>query len=335
MNKKLVMKSRLKKFRPFLVLVALWSVANVAQAQYQTIVEVTHIADPKATAAINRNSSLLLTELNNAQGEQRSLSLTGIDIDKEAASDLFVMWEVCPFRCDELEIVEAGLNHRSTGGYQIRNIPIIMEPRKGERFDEDKYQEIVLTFDKNGKITNLAFSLGSTHINQILRDGLAVTDLRRRSMVVDFVEQFRTAYNRKDMAFLQDIYSDDALIITGKVVQRKKLDSSISWGPEVELSVQGKKEYLNRLSSVFKNSSRINVVFDDVKVSQHKTKDNIYGVKLVQYWNTNSYSDKGYLFLLWDFSDEDHPQIHVRTWQPFDETDPDDAFDLSNAPIKY
>ena len=43
--------------------------------------------------------------------------------------------------------------------------------------------------------------------------------LRYRQMILDYVEQFRTAYNTKDIAFLEQIFSDDALIITGKVVK--------------------------------------------------------------------------------------------------------------------
>ena len=47
--------------------------------------------------------------------------------------------------------------------------------------------------------------------------------------------------------------------------------------------------------------------------------------------------DIGYLSLLWDFTDEDHPQIHVRTWQP-DEINgdrilEDEIFSLSDFDI--
>ena len=37
---------------------------------------------------------------------------------------------------------------------------------------------------------------------------------------------------------------------------------------------------------------------------------------MMQSWNTKRYSDEGYLFLMIDFSNEDNPLIHVRTWQP-------------------
>ncbi len=36
---------------------------------------------------------------------------------------------------------------------------------------------------------------------------------------------------------------------------------------------------------------------------------------LHQSWRSSTYNDDGWLFLLWDFNDEEHPQILVRTWQ--------------------
>ena len=302
-----------------------------ARAQYETIVDVSNCPDAAVEQAIEQNGTKLLTEFNNAQGEKRNLSLSGINIAKDAASSLLTMWEVCPFRCDELEIIESCLR-RNDGGYQVRNIPVIMEPRAGERFEEDKYQEIVLNYDAQGAIADVCFTISSAQYKQIMRSNLEVTDLRRRSLVIDFVEQFRTAYNRKDMAFLEDIFSDDALIITGKTIQRKPVDG-IAMPPEVVLTSQTKRKYLTKLAGVFKRNQRINVVFEDVKVSTHRSKTNIYGVKLIQHWNADTYSDKGYLFLLWDFADETHPQIHVRAWQPFESTPKDKVLGLGSFKI--
>lgn len=302
------------------------------KAQYATAVKVTDAPDNTLKATIEKNGSLLLTELNNAQGENRSLSLNNIGIDKAVASSLFTMWEVCPFRCDGLEVNERCLQNAS-GGYQVRNIPVIMEPRSGERYDDDKYQEIVLNYDASGTISSICFALNSTMYKQIMRNNLEVTDLRRRALVIDFVEQFRTAYNRKDINFLEDIYSDDALIITGKVIQRRASDGIMGLKPEVKYSVQNKRQYLDKLKRVFQNNARLNVVFEEVKVNKHRSRNNIYGVKLVQHWNSGTYSDKGYLFLLWDFQDEERPQIHVRTWQPYDETPEESVFELADFKI--
>lgn len=302
------------------------------KAQYATAVKVTDAPGNTLKENIEKNGSLLLTELNNAQGENRSLSLNTIGIDKTAAFSLVTMWEVCPFRCDGLEVNERCLQTAS-GGYQVRNIPVIMEPRSGEKYDEDRYQEIVLNYDANGTISSVCFALNSTMYKQIMRNNLEVTDLRRRALVIDFVEQFRTAYNRKDIRFLEDIYSDDALIITGKVIQRRSTDGGMGLKPEVKYNVQNKEQYLTKLKTVFRNNPRINVVFEDVKVNKHRSRNNIYGVKLVQHWNSGTYKDKGYLFLLWDFQNEEEPKIHVRTWQPYEETPVESVFELADFRI--
>ena len=49
---------------------------------------------------------------------------------------------------------------------------------------------------------------------------------------------------------------------------------------------------------------------------RHHKIPEIYGVKLKQKWQSDSYSDTGYLFLMIDFINPDKPLIHVRTWQP-------------------
>ena len=79
---------------------------------------------------------------------------------------------------------------------------------------------------------------------------------------------------------------------------------------------QNKQQYLNNLRKVFKTAKYIHVSFDDIEVMRHPTNPNFYGVTLHQGWTSNTYHDEGYIFLLWDFRNEDAPEIHVRTWQP-------------------
>jgi hypothetical protein len=55
--------------------------------------------------------------------------------------------------------------------------------------------------------------------------------------------------------------------------------------------------------------------FEDIEVNTHRKHPNFYGVLLEQYWQTSTYQDKGYLFLMIQFRDDDHPLIWVRTWQ--------------------
>jgi hypothetical protein len=310
-------------------------VVHPAGAQYETKVSlISGAPNQQIKAAMEKNGSLLLTEFNNAQGQKRSLSLKEIAMDKSVPSlpnSLYSMWAVCPFRCDELEIVERCLEtYSGGGGYQIRNIPVVMEPGPEGGIDpNNKYQELVLNFDRSGNLRSVTFALESSWYKSLMDgDGKEVTDLRERTMVVEFVEQFRTAYNRKDLSFLQDIYSDDALIITGKV-ERGGPGLEAKDNSMITYISQTKKEYLKRLEKVFQNNDRINVVFEDVRINKHRSKK-YYGVKLVQYWNSGSYSDTGYLFLLWDFTNEGEPKVLVRTWQPYKETPKEKLFDMTD-----
>ena len=133
-------------------------------------------------------------------------------------------------------------------------------------------------------------------------------------MILDYVEQFRTAYNQKDINFLNQVFSDDALIITGKVITTKHAEGFTS--QKIQYNKQSKEQYIKNLRGVFARNSYIKVTFDEIGVMRHPVNPNFYGVTLLQGWTSGKYHDDGYLFLLWDFTNESAPQIHVRTWQP-------------------
>ena len=142
-----------------------------------------------------------------------------------------------------------------------------------------------------------------------------VADIEERMMILDYVEHFRTAYNQKDMRFLQQVFSDEALIIVGKVIKVRKTEVLPS-GNRVVYTTLSKKQYLENLGQAFKANTYIKVNFDDILIVKHPTIRGIFGVTVHQQWNTARYSDEGYVFMVWDFRHPDEPQIHVRTWQP-------------------
>jgi hypothetical protein len=326
---------------------------HVAEAQYTTIELISGAPNSQIKAKMEKNGGALLTELNNAQGEARNLSLDNIEIDKDAASSLTALWKICPFRCDEPEIKEHCLQTYFSG-YRIRNIPVILKPRNDEHYDNDKSRKIVLNFDASGRISSLCFAIDG--YDRIMRSSMEVTDMRRREMIVDCVEQFLTAFLRKDIDCLHDILIGDALIINGKVVTRKF--SNETGDNKLSPDVKNNELYpgtflLSALSRGFQNTEskkrhcvqfifqrkkkyyvRINVVFEDVKVVRSSTKNDIYGVTLFLHWNSGNYSDKGSLFFLWDFEDESKPEMPICAWLPYDETPKDKVTGLPNFSIE-
>ena len=262
---------------------------------------------------IENTVSSILSEVNAAQDAGRSLNFSAMgNVGTRVQQSMAMLWENSPFFCTDDEIIEHCL---TTGtGYQVRNIPLLMTPPEDGEFGEDEYQEAVISFDKQGNVESFYLSISMNLYMNVIKSNLELTDLRRRQLILDYVEQFRTAYNKKDINFLNQVFSDDALIITGKVIMQKHAEGFTS--QKIQYNKQSKEQYIKNLRGVFQRNSYIKVTFDDIEVMRHPVNPNFYGVTLLQGWTSGSYHDDGYLFLLWDFTNEEAPQIHVRTWQP-------------------
>ena len=136
-------------------------------------------------------------------------------------------------------------------------------------------------------------------------------------MILNYVEHLRTSYTTKDIDFLEQLFSENALIVVGTVVHTTpQKEANYLPSAQVVYNVKSKRQYLDRLKEVFKANQNIDVRFSKFHIMRHPTQQGIYGVSLRQEYHSDLYSDDGYLFLLWDFRDETAPKIHVRTWQP-------------------
>lgn len=153
--------------------------------------------------------------------------------------------------------------------------------------------------------------------SKILQGKVSENDAKRRHQILNYCEHFRTAYTTKDIDFLRQVFSDQALIIVGNVVKGKASDDQVeATGPRVTYAIHSKRDYISRLSKVFAANQKIEVNFSGFRILRHPTMDGIYGVTLRQQYKSDRYSDDGYLFLLWDFRNPSMPLIHIRTWQP-------------------
>ncbi len=273
---------------------------------------------PKVVAIMENNLSRVLTEVNAAQRERRPLNLNGMPMNDFAKNGLRMLWANIYFYCDDEYVVDRLWNF--TNGFMARSIPVIITP-EGEDFGSGFFQEVVVEFDSNGTITDFRFAMDAA-VGESMEQGGDAVDLERRMQILAYCDRFRTAYNTKDIGFLEQVFSDDALIITGKVVTARQGD--LAPRPTVTYKKYDKTQYLNNLRRAFARNKWIEVKFSQIgehgdgerAVTRSTENPNIYGVRLHQEWNSSTYSDKGYVFLLWDFTDEEHPVIHVRTWQP-------------------
>lgn len=178
------------------------------------------IDDASVKKKIETMTSAILTEANEAQSQNRALQLGKLGVPQDVQVSMSMLWENSPFACTDEEIIERCITTGS--GYQIRNIPLEMRPRGDRNFNESEYQEAVVSFDRQGNIESFYLSISMNLYMNVIRNNKEITDLRRRQLILDYVEKFRTAYNQKDITFLEQVFSDDALIITGKVITQRK-----------------------------------------------------------------------------------------------------------------
>lgn len=295
----------------------------------------------------------LLTAINRAcTAGSNEINYTGVQFSgaETASMSIGMLWNSVHFRTQDDDILEPCLQHRRAGhttGYQVRNIYMDMIPVDSS-YQDDAVQEFVVDFDAQGRITDVNIAMGKLQYQQLMSEGERLGDLDRREQVINFCEQFANAYHKMDLQFMEDIFSDDALIITGTVRRRTQATIGMRRNPEtgvqmpnqqnVTYTVHTKAEYLSNLRRIFNNQRNrrggyVDVKFDDYEVMRHPAKPNYYGVTLRQRWSTPGYSDEGIVFLVWDFTDEENPKIQVRTWQAMD-TDEREIFTLNHFRLR-
>lgn len=277
--------------------------------------------NPAIIERMQTNLGQVLTEINNAYNEKRDVNTASLQMDDHAKNMLVTLWSTVHFYCDEEEVVDRCWPLQKS--YLLRQIPLILEPQD-ESFTSGTYQEAVVEFDKTGKITDFRFALDAQLSESMERCG-SVVETERRMIILDYIEQFRTAYCTKDINFMEKIFSDDAVIITGKVIRTRPNDFGRS-NAKVVYNKQTKQEYLKNLKRAFMRNKYIDVKFSEIGggeadggcpgITRSQNNPNYYGVRLFQEWKSSNYSDEGYVFLLWNFTNENEPVIEVRTWQP-------------------
>ena len=213
--------------------------------------------------------------------------------------------------------------YRSTGGQVVaRGLQMSFSFQSGMR-KKTFVEDVAFTFNGDKKISNVAFGLGKVAEDDILNRNAPGWKDETRELIMEFLENYKTAYSLKRLDYIRDIFADDAVIIVGNVVKRNLVQN-----PEHGMSIEGqdiikynkydKQTYLANLARSFKLNEFINIRFtnNDVQWLEKYKDRELFGIQIGQEYTSSRYADKGYLFLLLDMTDHDAPLIKVRTWQP-------------------
>lgn len=200
---------------------------------------------------------------------------------------------------------------RSRGQVVCRSFPMSFSFKGNKRtFTED----VVFYMNDDGKVSEVAFGLEQAAVSDIMDRGQWSEESRHT--MVHFLETYKTAYALKRFDYINSIFSNEALIITGAFVKPTgQTEISPAKMQHVKYTRQTKEQYMKNLRRCFDSNEYINIHFADNIVRKSKT-PGIFGIQIKQDYFSSSYGDTGYLFLLIDFKQPDAPLIHVRTWQP-------------------
>ncbi len=173
-------------------------------------------------------------------------------------------------------------------------------------------ENVTFRFNNDNLIESLAFTLLDVDEHAILDN----TDwkISSRLALLCFMEDYQTAYALRRIDYLEQVFSDDALIITGHKLMKREKGDGIRFVEDVRYDTISKANYMNRLRRHFKSREYINLDFNEAEFEMSPSIDDFFSIQVHQKYYSSSYNDIGYLFLAVDMSEE-NPVIWVRAWQ--------------------
>lgn len=206
----------------------------------------------------------------------------------------------------------------------VRSIPMSFSFKHGAR--KSIIEDVVLSFDASGKIHWLSFALDKAAADDIIHKGVWSDTVRQT--ILSFMEDYKTAYCLERTEYLDQIFSDDALIIVGhvlKTLQRTNEKDRINYKNNklVKRTQYNKAQYIEHLQACFNRNECINIHFADNEITKAGKGGETFGIQIKQDYYSTTYGDSGYLFLVVDFNKPGEPTILMRVWQ--EEPDPEEG----------
>lgn len=257
------------------------------------------------------------------------------DRDAQTVKDLFSPeWDGYEMFCNFLKINKRIklIGKQEYTVIKADNIILVRPCRVEIRYSNGKtyIENIVFRFlPSTGKIESFAYMLTQKAENCLLNKSLYIPD-KTRFAVLRFMEDYQTAYALKRLDYIDKIFSDDAIIITGT---RIKAISNTQLANEYHIMINktddeyyrqetfSKGEFIKRLGQQFDDREYVHLTFEEnicEPISSSAFDDgSACCIQIRQIYSSPVYSDKGYLTLFLNMRGST-PIITVRLWEPQD-----------------
>ena len=237
--------------------------------------------------------------------------------------DGYHMFETLVSKTGTVSLVGSKQNYdfiETPGRVIARFCKVSVKFKNGRKFMEN----LVFRFNEEKKIESLAFALTNKAEADIFNADASMWKEVSRYAILQFMEDYQTAYTLKRLDYIDRIFSDDAIIIVGSMI--KKAPEEVTEGRSIDLgnkdvayTQRTKAEYLGNLKTIFQDQEFVHLTFENNELrlvnAPYRETGTVFAIQIRQLYNSPQYSDQGYLTLVFDASKE-LPLIGVRLWQP-------------------
>lgn len=218
-------------------------------------------------------------------------------------NDLFLTNKIESFKkYNDPKIVKYNQNkviiNKTKFGYEIRGIPINCYYKS---LHKTSCEQFVFDFNENKQLIDFNLSVANGKCND-----------QNKLEVIKFIEKYRMAYQCRDTSTLNKIFSNKAIIISGRYLNINNNFNSDLLNKKSQYTKLDKQQFMQRQIAIFKKQKDI-----FIKLSNFDNESNSNGIlsmSMRQLYNSTTYSDNGFLFFIIDFRQK-NPQILLREWR--------------------
>lgn len=192
------------------------------------------------------------------------------------------------------ETVNSSIYRIDENRYEVRNIYF------REAYN-DNVQELTVQFDQFGNFTDVLLVDEIYSIAPFAGYNRTVNSADLKN----FLQLLEEKYNSRNVDDVISIFADSAVILAGAVQNEQR----------VLYRNDTPENYAEMLRYVYYANTDIDVRFSDMTFYVHPFDDQLIGVQVRQVWQTSTYSDEGYLFLVLERNTNELYDVHFRSWQ--------------------
>ena len=195
---------------------------------------------------------------------------------------------------------ELYLLERTDGTFEIRNLYVTSAGSGSLNHDE-----LLLRFNSEAQLIGADVAPDLQNYQLVLDRKIPASPVESKR-VKEVLDRFLELIKAKDAETLRNLLADDAHLVSGLI------NGYESGKPLFRYVKRSGDQYVDELVAI---DGKLDMSYSQFESYVHPEIENIYSATFRQRWETQKYTDVGYVTLMIDLRDGSEPVIHTRKWQ--------------------